>query len=111
MNTCPTCSGPMKPLFQSFFCPQDCDRKPPPEPKYGYVFRMDGFFMQRAKVPQDAVVMQLGMLLPRGGAVIRIDRVNRVYSLKNYATQKVDDLPFPDNYIEPEDLQWEPFTL
>jgi hypothetical protein len=23
---CPTCSGPMKPLFTSWFCPRDCDR-------------------------------------------------------------------------------------
>lgn len=24
---CPVCGGPMKPLFQSTFCPRDCDRK------------------------------------------------------------------------------------
>ncbi len=25
---CPTCTTEMKPLFMSFYCPKDCDRKP-----------------------------------------------------------------------------------
>lgn len=29
MNNCPTCSGPMVPLFTGSFCPKDCDRRPP----------------------------------------------------------------------------------
>lgn len=28
MFTCPACSGEMKPLFSSFFCPKECDKKP-----------------------------------------------------------------------------------
>ena len=26
MSTCPTCQGPMRPLFTGMFCPRDCDR-------------------------------------------------------------------------------------
>lgn len=25
-DLCPTCNTPLKPLFQTFFCPNDCDR-------------------------------------------------------------------------------------
>lgn len=26
MQTCPSCNGPMKLLFNSFYCPRDCDK-------------------------------------------------------------------------------------
>lgn len=28
---CPVCKGPMKPLFNGLYCPNDCDRKQPPQ--------------------------------------------------------------------------------
>lgn len=31
-SKCKVCGGRMKPLLNEEFCPNDCDRKPPPKP-------------------------------------------------------------------------------
>lgn len=42
MSTCPTCNGPMRPLFTGSFCPRDCDRPTTRSAQEEYLFLYSG---------------------------------------------------------------------